>query len=490
MYFRSKSNINILMLIRIIGWLLLIESAFMIIPLITSLIYKEDDYISFIISIIATSLCGLGSVAIKPKNKEMGKREAILLTSSIWMVFTIFGMLPFMIYGTHETVTDAFFETMSGFTTTGATLIDYANEFPKGILMWRCIIQWIGGMGIILFTLAVLPMLNYQGGIQLFHTEVTGITHDKIRPRVSSTAKGLWLVYFILTIVLIFLLMFSGMTPFEAICHGISTMSTGGFSTSDMTLNSWTSIYTKIVISIFMFIGGVNFALLYKTFTGQFKGILKNDALKWYIFAIVFAYIIITLNICFLGDVKSWEDVTIDPIFQVISILSSTGIVGSDLMNWGQLTIFVIIMMMFVGASAGSTAGGAKIDRIIVVLKFIKNEFYKMLHPNTVTTVRINGNGTPTAVLHKSLAFIFLYILVIIVGSIFLSITGLSMKESLFYALTSISNTGLGVDVIGLEFTYNSLPDAAKWILSSIMLIGRLELFTILLIFTPYFWKK
>ena len=175
MYFRSKSNINILMLIRIIGWLLLIESAFMIIPLITSLIYKEDDYISFIISIIATSLCGLGSVAIKPKNKEMGKREAILLTSSIWVVFTIFGMLPFMIYGTHETVTDAFFETMSGFTTTGATLIDYANEFPKGILMWRCIIQWIGGMGIILFTLAVLPMLNYQGGIQLFHTQATSL---------------------------------------------------------------------------------------------------------------------------------------------------------------------------------------------------------------------------------------------------------------------------------------------------------------------------
>lgn len=490
MYFRSKSNINILMLIRIIGWLLLIESAFMIIPLITSLLYKEADYISFIISIIVTSVCGIISVAIKPNSKEMGKREAVLLTGSIWVVFTIFGMLPFMIYGSHETITDAFFETMSGFTTSGVTLINYANELPRGILIWRCIIQWIGGMGIILFTLAVLPMLNYQGGIQLFHTEVTGITHDKIRPRVSSTAKGLWLVYFILTIVLIFLLMFSDMSPFEAICHGISTMSTGGFSTSDMTLTSWTSLYTKIVISIFMFIGGVNFALLYKIFTGQFKGILKNDALKWYIYAVIFAYIVITSNICLHGNIDSWEDVTINPLFQVISILSSTGIVSSNLINWGHLTIFVIVLMMFVGASAGSTAGGAKIDRIIVVLKFIKNEFYKMLHPNAVTTVRINGNGTPTAVLHKSLAFIFLYILIIIIGAIFLSITGLSIKESLFYSLASISNTGLGLDVIGHEYTYNLLPDAAKWILSSIMLIGRLELFTILLIFTPYFWKK
>lgn len=490
MSFSFKSNINFLMLVRIIGWLLIIEAAFMLIPLIISLVNQQNDTFPFLISIIITGIFGAVSTSIKPQSKDMGKREAILLTASIWIVFSIFGMLPFLFYGTHTTITDGFFETMSGFTTTGATLFRTVENLPMGIIIWRCIIQWIGGMGIILFTLAVLPMLNHQGGIQLFNAEVTGITHDKLRPRVSSTAKGLWLVYIILTLILMVLLMFSDMSVFEAICHALSTVSTGGFSTSDMSLNNWDSMYIKIITSLFMFLGGVNFALLYKTFTGQFSGLLKNDAVKWYVFAILISYILITLNLIILNKVDNIQDVTINPIYQAISILSSTGITQPDIINWGPLSLCIIFIMMFVGACAGSTAGGAKIDRIIVVLKFIKNEFYKMMRPNTITTVRINGNGTPTAVLHKSLAFLFIYILVIVVGGILLTITGLPLDQSYFLSLSAISNSGLGVDIIGLNDSFDLIPNSAKWILSSIMLIGRLELFTILLLFTTDFWRK
>lgn len=490
MYSISKSHINIRMLLRVIGWLLLIESAFMLIPVVTSIIYGCEDLISFIISITITSCVGMLLMSLRPKSREMGRREAIMLTASIWVVFTIFGMLPFILQGTHTSLTDAFFETMSGFTTTGVTVLTASTNIPEGILMWRCVIQWIGGMGIILFTLAVLPMLNYQGGMQLFNAEVTGITHDKLRPRVSSSAKGLWMVYIILTILLIVLLSFSDMSLFDSICHGLSTMSTGGFSTNEMETEAWNTDYVRAVVCVFMFLGGVNFALLYKASTGQFSGIWKNDALKWYVGMILFSYIILTISIISNNVVDNIRDFTIDPLFQAISILSSTGLTESDFLSWGKLSMCLLIFMMFVGACAGSTAGGVKVDRIIVLLRFIKNEFYKMMHPNVVTTVRINGNGTPNTVLHKSLAFLFLYLLVICIGATMLIFIGMPIKDSFFCTLSAISNTGLGTDITGVSNSYELLPNAAKWVLSFVMLVGRLELYTVLLLFTHTFWKK
>ncbi|MBQ1185242.1 MAG: TrkH family potassium uptake protein, partial [Muribaculaceae bacterium] len=271
MFQRTHSFINIPMLARVIGWLLLIETAFMSIPLATSIIDSCTDTMSFVISMVITGVSGLLMTLIRPGSREMGRREAIVLTASVWVVFSLFGMLPFLLSGVFDSFTDAFFETMSGFTTTGATLLTSSETVSKSIIMWRCVMQWIGGMGIILFTLAVLPMLNYQAGIQLFNAEVTGITHDKLRPRVSSSAKGLWLVYTLLTLLLIVLLSFSNMSFFEAVCHGLSTMSTGGFSMPDMSLHLWDTDYVRIVICIFMFVGGINFALLFKTFTGKFK---------------------------------------------------------------------------------------------------------------------------------------------------------------------------------------------------------------------------
>ena len=281
-------------------------------------------------------------------------------------------MLPFLFCGSHLSISDAFFETMSGFTTTGASVLNSLEGVPHSILLWRCIVQWVGGLGIILFTLAVVPMLNYQGGMQLFNAEVTGITHDKLRPRISYTAQGLWIVYICLTTLLIILLSFSQMSFFDAVCYGLSTMSTGGFSNSDMSVTEMDDLYIKVTLMVFMFLGGVNFALLYKAARGDIKSALRNDALKWYLWIILICYASLCLNIWARGIGKTIDDFTIDPLFQTISILSSTGLTEPDFADWGPLAVIVLIVMMVMGACAGSTSGGAKIDRFIILFKFLK----------------------------------------------------------------------------------------------------------------------
>lgn len=489
-FLRHSGYINMRMLLRVVGWLLVIEAAVMIVPCIVGLLYGEDSTLSFVICFGLTAICGMGMVSLKPKSREMGKREAILLTGLTWVILSLFGMLPFLLCGTHLSVTDAFFETMSGFTTTGATVLNSLSGVPHSILLWRCLVQWIGGLGIILFTLAVVPMLNYQGGMQLFNAEVTGITHDKLRPRVSFTAQSLWLVYICLTTLLIVLLSFSELPFFDAVCYGLSTMSTGGFSISDQSVIEIGSMYVKIVMVVFMFLGGVNFAIIFKAVSGNFKAAVKNDALKWYVAIIFICYLLLTLNVYLRGLFKEAADITIDPLFQAVSILTSTGLTEPDFHDWGPVSVVVLIIMMVMGACAGSTSGGAKIDRFIVLYKFLKNEFYKMMHPNAVTTVCINGKGTPNSVLMKTLAFLFLYVVVIIAGGTLLVLLGLPLKDSFFVALSAISNTGLGTDITGISGNYALVPDAGKWLLSFIMLVGRLELFTILLIFMPSFWRK
>lgn len=490
MAFKSKSYINLRMLLRVIGWLLMIEAGFMVIPLVVGLIYGENETMAFLFSVGLTAIAGGGMMSLRPKSREMGKREAILLTGMTWVILSLFGMFPFLFSHTHLNVTDAFFETMSGFTTTGASVLNSLEGVPKAVLMWRCVIQWIGGLGIILFTLAVVPMLNYQGGMQLFNAEVTGITHDKLRPRVSYTAKGLWMVYISLTALLILLLSFSEMNVFDAVCYGLSTMSTGGFSTSDMSIGEWNSLYVKIVVMIFMFLGGVNFTLIYRCVTGQGVKVWRNTIFRVYLSIIFICYALLCLNLVMRGLIHSVADLTVDPLFQAVSIISSTGLTEPDFYDWGPLAVVVLIVMMFMGACAGSTSGGAKLDRLVVLFKFLNNEFYKMMHPNAVTTVCINGKGTSYTVVQKVLAFLFLYAIVIVVGAVALILLGLPLSDSFFCALSAISNTGLGTDITGIGGNYALVPPAAKWILAFVMLIGRLELYTILLLFTTSFWRK
>lgn len=478
------------MLFRVIGWLLTIEAIIMVIPLIAGLVFGEHESLAFVISMTITGTAGVIMMSLRPKLRDMGSRDAILLTALIWVILSLFGMLPFLLCKTHLNITDAFFETMSGFTTTGASVLNSLEGVPKSILLWRCVVQWIGGLGIILFTIAVVPMLNYSGGIMLFNAEVTGITHEKLRPRISNTAKGLWLVYICLTVLLIILLTFSEMSPFEAICHGLSSISTGGYSTNDMSIHAWDSDYVKIVIMIFMFLGGVNFSLLYHFATTGNWRVWNNTAFKYYCGFTLVCYILLCLTLWDQDAIHSVRELTIDPLFQTISILSSTGLVAPGFYDWGPLSEIVLVVMMFVGACAGSTSGGAKIDRIVIMWRFIKNEFYKIIYPNAVTTVVINGKGTPYQVVQKVLAFLFIYIMVILVAGCLLVIMGLPLHDSLFCALSAISNTGFGTSNTGFSGNYALVPAAGKWLLAFVMLIGRLELYSVLIIFTRSFWRK
>lgn len=488
--YKKRSYINVPMLLRVVGWLLLIEALIMVVPCLVGMLYEEGSAFRFLLCIGITASVGFGLKSLRPKSRDMGQREAILLTGLTWVILSLFGMLPFILCGTHSGITDAFFETMSGFTTTGASVLDTLNNVPHSILIWRCICQWIGGLGIILFTLAIVPMLNTSGGMMLFNAEVTGITHDKLQPRVGSTSKGLWMVYIVLTVTLMILLAFSEMAPFDAVCYGLSTMSTGGFANSDLSLGRWDSLYIKIIITIFMFLGGVNFSLLFALTKGKWKGLLKNDALKAYMWIILVSYAVFTLNIFLHGIGHDISDYTIDPLFQAVSILSSTGLTEPDFHDWGSVSVIVLVVMMIMGACAGSTSGGAKIDRFIILIKFLRNEFYRMMHPNSIRTVVINGRGTPQPILMKTLAFLFMYIIIIIAGAVALMMCNLPLKDSIFCALSAVSNTGLGTDITGIEGNYSQVTDLTKWILSFLMLTGRLELYTVLLIFTPGFWKN
>lgn len=475
------------MLLRVIGWLLMVLAGFMTFPLVISLLYEDSQTLPILISMGVTVVASVSMMSIRPKSRDMGKREAILLTALVWVILSLFGMLPFVLYGSHPNVTNAFFETMSGFTTTGLSVLDTVETLPHSLLLWRCLLQWIGGLGIILFTLAVIPMLNNKGGMLMFNEEVTGITHDKIRPRVSNTAKSLWGIYTCLTILCILLLWISRMNLFEAVCHGLSTMSTGGFSTTDMQIHDWHSPYIVIILTIFMFIGGVNFNLIYIGVHGNFRKLFHNDAFRWFCIVVMAGYVVFLLSMLLNDLVHDWQDATLTPLFQSVSILTSTGLLVPGFAKWGTVAYLVLMIFMAVGGCAGSTSGGAKIDRFIILCRFLKNEIYCTMYPTAVKAVKLNGKGVSYDMTMKVIAFLCFYFIVVLLGGLFLSIMGLSLSESFFYALSAISNSGIGTDEGG---ALSIIPDAGKWLLSFIMLTGRLELYTVLLLFTKAFWLK
>lgn len=484
--------INFPVILRIIGLLLIIEGLFLSVPLATALVYHENDWMCFLLTMVVTTVAGtIMTFGIRPRNPRMGKREGFLLTALIWVFFSIFGMIPFIFMEKQPmSVSDAFFEAMSGFTTTGATVMDSISHLSHGIVMWRSLMQWIGGMGIILFTLAVVPMLNHSGGMQMFNAEVTGITHDKLRPRISQTAKGLWLIYIVLTIVLFILLIIGPMDTFEAICHAFSTMSTGGFSTADASIEAWDSVYIESVVTVFMFLGGTSFVLLYRAAHGEFKPIWQNDVFRAYVWIILVCYVLFVISIFYHGQAYSIKSVTLDPLFQIVSTITSTGYEVSDFSNWGTFTLSLVFALMFFGACAGSTSGGAKIDRLIYLLKNCRNEIVRCVYPNNIFTVRVNRRVIPHETVSKVIAFLCLYVMIIMVGGIILTALGLPLVDSFFSAFSCISNTGLGAGVTGYGGSYALVPDLGKWLLAIIMMIGRLELFTVLILFTPTFWKK
>ncbi len=489
----SKHLINVRMIVRIMGWLLLIEAAFLLVPTITSIAYGEYDWIPFLSTSALTLTVGLIMARkSRPTSTHLGKRDGYLLTAMVWVVFSFFGLIPFLFSSRPVSYSDAFFEAMSGFTTTGATVLDSVEGLGHGVHIWRAMMQWIGGMGIILFTIAVIPMLNHSGGMQMFNAEVTGITHDKISPRISQTAKRLWLMYFTLTVILVALLYAGPMDLFESVCHAFGTISTGGYSSSVDGISTWHhSLYVKFVLTVFMFIGGVNFTLIYRLFQGRFKAMWGNEVFRVYVYIIGGMLVLFASAIALRGDFSDgWQSVTIDPLFQVVSTLTSTGYTVKGAETWGTFVLALTFIMMFFGACAGSTSGGAKIDRIIYLFKNSQNEVYRCIYPRSVMSVKVNGRVVNPDLVNKVIAFLCLYMLLVVAGGLALSAFGVPLVDGFFSAFSCISNTGLPAGITGYGTSFEILPDSCKWILSLLMLTGRLEIFTILVLFSPSFWRR
>ncbi len=492
MYHKKKrSLINLPMLLRVSGWLMMIESLFMLIPMGTCLYFRESDWLPFALTAAGTGATGFVlSRHIRPSHYSMSKRDGFLLTAMVWVVFSIFGMLPFMFCKMPISLSDAFFEAMSGFTTTGASVLLDVTHMSHGIHIWRATMQWLGGMGIILFTLAVIPMLNSSGGMLMFNAEVTGITHDKLRPRISQTAKALWMLYFAFTIMLVVLLWNGPMNFFDSVCHAFGAISTGGYSTRNEGIAAFNSIYVKVVLTIFMFVGGVNFSLIYRSLRGEFGALRRNDVFRTYVGLIAVMYILFVIGITTQGTYEGWEDLTIDPLFQIVSTMTSTGFTPSNFEQWGPLVLALVFMLMLFGACAGSTSGGAKIDRLLFLVKNCRNELYRCIYPHAIMSVRVNGKVVSNDIVGKVIAFLCIYMLLISIGGTAMAAMGVPIIDAFFSAFSCMSNTGLGAGITGYGGSYEMLPDAAKWLLSFLMLTGRLEIFTVLLLFAPSFWRK
>jgi trk system potassium uptake protein TrkH len=478
-----------MIILRVLGSLLYIESFFLALALIVSIIYGEDDIRAFVITIgIALSVGFFSQIITRRSDKEIKKREGYIIVSLVWLFFSGIGSLPFIISGYIPNFTNAFFETMSGFTTTGSSILDNIESLPHGLLFWRSIIQWMGGMGIIVLSLIILPILGI-GGMQLFSAEVPGPVPDKLHPRVKETAKRLWFLYIVLTLTETLLLSLGGMGLFDSVCHSFTTMATGGYSTKQASVAYWDSAYIHYVISIFMIIAGTNFTLIYFGMKLKFRKIFSNEEFKYYIgFILVFTIIIgftlyMTSNS---GIEKSFRDA----LFQVSSIITTTGYITSDYMTWFPFTVTLIFMIMFIGGSAGSTGGGMKVMRIVLILKNSLMEFKRLIHPHAIVPVRYNNMPLKSQVVTNVLAFAVIYILIFVIGTIVMSAMGLELNTSMSAVITSLGNIGPGLGEVGPSYSFSGIPAAGKWFLSFLMLVGRLEIFTVLILITPIFWKK
>lgn len=490
---KSAITINFPIVFRVMGWLLMIESCFMLCPLAIAFVFDEvRPAISFGATVAVTFIAGaLMAYRINPSNKVMRRREGLMLTAMVWFVFSLFGMLPYLLSGLTSSFTHAYFETMSGFTTTGMSIIPNIEHMPRSIVFWRSMTQWIGGMGIILFTLAVLPMLNFKGGVSLFNSEVTGITHERMRPRVSATAKSLWGIYLSMTVIMLGLLLLGPMNWFDALCHTMSTVSTGGFSTKNDALHYWNDTYTDSVIGLFMFLCGINFTLLFNVVVrGRVKLLLKSDTFRWYCSTMLAVSCIIFIRSSVMGFGDGVQERLSLSLFDTISAITSTGFSTVSYETSGEFISFILVTVMFFGGMAGSTSGGAKIDRFVVLIRNVKNEFYKVVHSNAVTTVRLEGKSMPHHLVEKVIAFLAIYVLVIVVGALLLTMMGIPMFDSLFSSMSMISNVGMGYGCTSTAEGLAALPFAAKWLMCFEMVVGRLELFTVLVIFTKAFWVR
>ena len=482
--------INWKLISKILGSLLFLEALFMALCLAVSAIYSEPDLLVFVISACITGAsASLFRYFGHDAENTLSRRDAYVVVTLTWVVFSVFGMLPFLIQGSPLSLTDAFFETMSGFTTTGATVIDDVESLSHGLLFWRSLMQWIGGLGIVFFTIAILPSM-VGGSVKVFAAEATGPMRSKMHPRLSTNAKWIWSIYLLLTVACGFSFWACGMNWFDATNYSMSTTATGGFSTHNGTifLASPTIEYLAI---LFQFLAGINFTLLYLSFFKfRFSSLVRNSEFKLYVITIIVA----TMWIMYLLITRMGYDVEAalrSSLFQVVSFMTTTGLSNTDAGAWPHVTWVILGVLMFMGACAGSTTGGFKSIRLLMLLRVLRNEFHHILHPNAVLPVRVGGQTVPTARLVTLLAFFTLYILMFLITAAIMVLSGIDVTNAFTIAFSLMSNVGAGLDTnIGPQMSWADLSDGLKWLCSFLMLVGRLEIMAVLVLFTRSFWKK
>ncbi len=478
---------HIVSVIHLLGLLLLCIAATMLLPVPFSLYYADGSTFALLVSAGATALCGAIAYNRTNYDKEVRAKEGFAVVTFGWIAVSIFGSLPFILSGTIPSFTDAFFETMSGFTTTGATILTEIETLPQGILFWRSLTHWLGGMGIIVLSLAILPFLGV-GGMQLFKAEVPGPIADKLTPRVAETAKLLWGVYLLFTIIETILLMFGGMTFFDALCHTFGTLATGGYSTRNASVGAYQSAYIDWVIIFFMLLAGSNFALHYRALRGDFRIYLRDREFRIYLVIIAAAISLITLNTVPLYG--NFPKAFRDTVFQVLSISTTTGYGTADYELWSFSSQYILLLLMLIGGSAGSTAGGVKVMRLHLVIKFIFTEISHLVHPRAVFPVRQGGSVVSRDVVGNVVGFFVLFLLIFAAGILFMSFLGLDMATAFGAVAATLGNIGPGLGLVGPTDNYAAIPGIGKWMLSFFMLLGRLEVFTVVVLFSPVYWRK
>jgi trk system potassium uptake protein TrkH len=481
---------NIVLVLNLVGAVLIFSSIFMLLPLAVSLLSSGSDFSSLIASFLITLFSGI-LMYFLTKNKEaveLKHRDGFAVVTISWLTMSFFGSLPYIISGVFPSFTNAYFESIAGFTTTGASVLSDPSSLPDGLLIWRSLTQWMGGMGIIVFSIAILPMLG-AGGMQLFKAEVPDIGVEKLRPRILDTAKSLWYIYAGLTAVLTVLLSIAGMDLLDALCHSFTTMATGGFSTKSASIAHFKDAYIDIIITVFMFLAGINFALHFHALRGKFSRFTKSSEFKFYCLVTTTSIVIVSLYLMISGS-PSALDALRYASFQVVSIMTTTGYATADYELWPVIVQLILICLMFFGGMTGSTGGGMKQVRVLLMFKQANRELYQLIHPRALTALKLDGKNLHKETLGGIWGFLFLFIIFMVGASLCLAALGLDMITASSAVISAMSNVGPALGEVGPTDNYDALPAAGKWILMFCMLLGRLEIYTVVILFVPHFWKK
>ena len=476
---------NLKLVSRLVGRVLLVEAFFMLLPLAVALLYQEDPA-PFLLTILLMAILGLALSAV-PATRHFYAREGFFAVGLIWLVTGVMGALPFYFSGTFPSFVDCVFESASGFTTTGASILTDIEAMPKGVLFWRSFTHWLGGMGVLVLATAVLPSMGIRSHY-LTQAETPGPVFSKLVPKQSTTSKILYSIYFGLTAVETVLLKIAGMPWYDAVIHALSSAGTGGFSNRNASVGAYGSVAIDLIITVFILLFSVNFAVYFLLLTRKFRDILASDELRFFLTVVAGSTLLIAWNIR--GLYSSFAQALRYAVFQVASIISTTGFATADFTLWPQLSHLILILIMFCGACAGSTGGGMKCSRILILGRSLRREIHRIVHPRSVEVVTLDGKVVEEETIHSVLTFIGSYFLVILAGALVISLDNFSFSVSFSAALTCVSNVGPGLELIGPAGNFSIFSPLSKLVMSLCMIVGRLEILPVLVLFSRSTWRK